>query len=103
MALPVGLHHFAVDLNDGVFQPGLHELQRLHRVIATHLGDGEVTVDEFLGHAIEPVGGTMYGSEELRAALRRHSFRVDRTWYRESLPHEHPSRRIYLIGRRDDG
>lgn len=72
-------------------------------VIATHLGAGEVTVDEFLGHAIEPVGGTMYGSEELRAALARHSFGVDRTWYRESLPHEHPSRRIYLIGRRDDG
>ena len=72
-------------------------------VIATHLGDGEVTVDEFLGHAIEPVGGTFYGSEELEAVLRRHSFRVDRSWYRDPLPHEHPSKRIYLIGRRDDG
>jgi len=72
-------------------------------VIATHLGEGEITVDEFLGHAIEPVGGTFYGSEELQAVLRHHSFRVERSWYRDPLPHEHPSKRIYLMGRRDPG
>ena len=72
-------------------------------VIAAHLGEGEITVGEFLGQAIRPVGGTFYGSEELEAVLRHQSFRVDRTWYRGPLPHEHPSPRIYLIGRRDDG
>jgi ubiquinone/menaquinone biosynthesis C-methylase UbiE len=34
-------------------------------VVATHLGEGLITLDEFLGHAIEPMGGTFYRNEEL--------------------------------------
>jgi len=71
-------------------------------VIATHLGEGEITVDGLLGHAFDPIGGTFYGAEELQAVLHSCSFLVERSWYRDPLPHEHRSRRIYLISRRDD-
>jgi ubiquinone/menaquinone biosynthesis C-methylase UbiE len=68
-------------------------------VVATHLGGGEVQVDQFLGHQIGAVGGTLYEEEELRADLARQSFTVERSVRRDPLPHEHPSERIYLIAR----
>jgi ubiquinone/menaquinone biosynthesis C-methylase UbiE len=71
-------------------------------VVATHLGGGEICIQEFLGHQIEPVGGTFYGDEELRDALDRSSFSVERAWHRDPLPHEHQSERIYLLARRVD-
>jgi ubiquinone/menaquinone biosynthesis C-methylase UbiE len=85
-------------------------LSEIHRVlvpegvlvVATHLGHGEVYVDEFLGHEIAPVGGTLYTEEELRHELERRSFRVEQTRRRGPLPHEHPSERIYLTARRED-
>jgi ubiquinone/menaquinone biosynthesis C-methylase UbiE len=72
-------------------------------VVATHLGVGEVCIQEFLGHRIEPVGGTLYGDAELRDAIARSSFTVEEAWYRDPLPHEHPSQRIYLLARRVEG
>ncbi len=71
-------------------------------VVATHLGHGEVYVDEFLGHQIDPVGGTLYGEEELRLELERRSFRVEQARRRGPLPHEHQSERVYLTARRED-
>jgi ubiquinone/menaquinone biosynthesis C-methylase UbiE len=71
-------------------------------VVATHLGHGEVYIDEFLGHQIEPVGGTLYAEEELRLELERRSFRVEQARRRGPLSHEHQSERIYLTARRED-
>jgi ubiquinone/menaquinone biosynthesis C-methylase UbiE len=85
-------------------------LREIHRVlvpdgtlvIATHLGDGEVYTNQFLGHEIETVGGTLYDEAELRDALVRQSFVVEQSRRRGPLPHEHQSQRIYLIVRRSD-
>ena len=71
-------------------------------VVAAHLGVGEICMREFLGHQIEPVGGTFYGDAELRDALDRSFFSVGKAWHRDPLPHEHQSQRIYLLARRVD-
>jgi ubiquinone/menaquinone biosynthesis C-methylase UbiE len=80
---------------------GLAEFRRVLAVgggllIATHLGEGEVFMDEFLGHQVATVGGTLFQDPELREALERHSFTIEDVRLRDSLPHEHSSRRIYL-------
>jgi SAM-dependent methyltransferase len=69
-------------------------------VVATHLGVGDLSIHEFLGHEIEPVGGTLYGDAELRKALDRSFFSVETAWHRDPLPHEHQTQRIYLLARR---
>jgi ubiquinone/menaquinone biosynthesis C-methylase UbiE len=82
-------------------------LKEIHRVLAadgrlvlaTHLGEGEIQMDEFLGHAVSPFGGTFYAPDELVAQLRRQSFSVEESQYRDPLPHEYQSQRIYLIAR----
>jgi ubiquinone/menaquinone biosynthesis C-methylase UbiE len=71
-------------------------------VVATHLGGGEICIHEFLGHEIEPVGGTFYGEEELRDELVRQSFSVEMSLQRDPLPHEHQSKRVYVMARRVD-
>jgi len=84
---------------------GLDELGRVLvpgglLVIAAHLGEGHVTFDEFLGHRIEPTGGTFFGEDELSGALGRARFVIEHRRTRGALPHEHPSERLYLIARR---
>jgi ubiquinone/menaquinone biosynthesis C-methylase UbiE len=82
-------------------------LMEIHRVLtsdgrlvlATHLGEGEVQMDELLGHAVSPVGGTFYAPDELQDELRRQSFSIETSQQRDPLPHEHQSKRIYLIAR----
>jgi SAM-dependent methyltransferase len=69
-------------------------------VIATHLGQGEVYVPELLGHPLQPMGGTMYGDDELQGVVERHHFRVEQLRHREPLSHEYSSNRIYLTARR---
>ncbi len=70
-------------------------------VLATHLGAGEITVSELLGHTFEPMGGTFYPDGELERAVTAASFVVDDVRTRDPLPHEHPSRRVYLTARLD--
>ena len=69
-------------------------------VVATHLGEAEVYSNEFLGHDIATVGGTLYREDELLAALDTQSYVVETVQRRGPLPHEHDSERIYLTCRR---
>jgi SAM-dependent methyltransferase len=83
---------------------GLAEFRRIlpsagRLLIATHVGEGEIFMDEFLGHEIATVGGTFYRDEELREALERHSFGIEDVQLRDALPHEFPSTRIYVRAR----
>ncbi len=71
-------------------------------VVSTHLGEGEVYNNEFLGHKIDPVGGTLYRDHELLAALDSQSFAIEEVHYRDPLPHEHNTKRIYATCRRAD-
>jgi SAM-dependent methyltransferase len=66
-------------------------------VLATHLGEGEVYSGSLLGHEFEPVGGTLYADGELQQELTAQSFVVERAAYRDPLPHEHQTNRIYLV------
>jgi SAM-dependent methyltransferase len=66
-------------------------------LLAAHLGEGEVFVDEFLGHQIEAVGGTLYGADELSRIVERHGYSIKEVLFRDPLPHEHQSKRIYLL------
>ena len=83
-------------------------LAELHRVltsdglllIATHLGEGEVFVSEFLGHQIDSVGGTLYGEDQLLEAFERQKYSIEDVNLRDPLPHEHPSQRIYILARK---
>ena len=92
-------------------QPALRTaLAEIHRilkpsgsfVVATHLGEGEVYSNQFLGHDIETVGGILYRDDELLAVLDSHSFLIEEVHYRDPLPHEHNTQRIYLSCRRTD-
>jgi ubiquinone/menaquinone biosynthesis C-methylase UbiE len=85
---------------------GLAEIRRVlstggRLLIATHLGEGEKYTEEFLGHRIASVGGTMYREPELRAALERQSFAIENIQTRHPLDNEYPSQRIYLTARMD--
>lgn len=71
-------------------------------VVATHLGESEVYNSTFLGHEIETVGGTLYGEDELVGVLESQSFVIEDIRWRDPLPHEHESRRIYLTSRFTD-
>jgi ubiquinone/menaquinone biosynthesis C-methylase UbiE len=69
-------------------------------LVATHLGVGDVVVEEFLGHRVDPVGGALYGDDEVREAVTAAGFAVEREERRTALAHEHPGERIYLLVRR---
>jgi ubiquinone/menaquinone biosynthesis C-methylase UbiE len=93
------------NLPRAALQTALAEIHRILKasgtlVVATHLGEAEVYSSEFLGHDIETVGGTLYRDDELLAVLDSHSFIVEEVHYRDPLPHEHDTERIYLTCRR---
>jgi SAM-dependent methyltransferase len=69
-------------------------------LLATHLGEGDLYMREFLGHEIEPVGGALYGRAELLDRILAAGFAVEAEEQREPLSHEHNSQRIYLLARR---
>ena len=69
-------------------------------LLATHLGDGDVYIDEFLGHRIEPLGGALYQRDELLAHLDAAGFVIDAEEHREPLSHEAETHRIYILARR---
>jgi SAM-dependent methyltransferase len=68
--------------------------------VATHLGDGDVVLEEFLGHRIEPMAGALHDRDDLVGRLVRAGFVVIEEHQRDPLPHEYPSRRLYLLARR---
>jgi ubiquinone/menaquinone biosynthesis C-methylase UbiE len=68
-------------------------------VLAMHLGDGDVVMEEFLGHAVAPVGGALYAEDALRAALERAAFEIVTSRRRHGLAHEAATERVYLTGR----
>lgn len=70
-------------------------------VVATHLGDGNVCIDELLGHRISTIGGTLYRREELVEQLASAGFQIALERQRGPLPHEHSSQRIYLLAKCD--
>jgi ubiquinone/menaquinone biosynthesis C-methylase UbiE len=67
---------------------------------ATHLGDGEVYTDRFLGHAIATTGGTLYSDREIVDQMSSRGFRIESSKQRGPLAHEHQSQRIYLLATR---
>ena len=69
-------------------------------VTAMHLGDGDVFVEEFLGHRVGTVGGALYGRDELVDLLGVSGFDVEVERQRAPMAHEHDSQRLYLLARR---
>jgi SAM-dependent methyltransferase len=69
-------------------------------LVATHIGEGEVYTDQFLGHDIATTGGTLYSEDEITDRVSSSGFKVGWSEVRDSLAHEHPSRRIYLLATR---
>jgi len=66
-------------------------------LLATHLGEGEVFTETFLGHDIATTGGTLYSEQQVIAAVTLHGFKVVMSAIRLAMAHEHASRRIYLL------
>ena len=82
----------------------LAELARVLRpggvlALATHLGEGDVRIDRFLDHDVEPMAGALHDRDELVALLAAVGLTVAREWRRGALPHEHPTERLYLLAR----
>jgi SAM-dependent methyltransferase len=94
------IHHFP----RSALGAALAEIRRILKpvgllVVVTHLGESEVYSSEFLGHKIETVGGTLYRKGEILDALQNQSFVVEDVRYREPLPNERESKRIYVTSR----
>lgn len=68
-------------------------------LLATHLGEGEVYIDEFLGHRIRSMGGALYRRDEIVTLLAEARLGVEIERHRSPLPHEADTRRIYLLAR----
>jgi ubiquinone/menaquinone biosynthesis C-methylase UbiE len=84
--------------------PALAELRRVLAaggvlVAATHLGEGDVVVEEFLGHVDHPFAGALHGRDEFVRALDAAGFRVEEEQTRGPLPHEYASQRLYVLCR----
>ena len=95
------LQHLPRTELDGV----LAELARVSRpegvlAVATHLGDGDVVLEEFLGHRIDPMAGALHDRDDLVDRLLRAGYSVAEEHQRDPLPHEYPSRRLYVVARR---
>jgi ubiquinone/menaquinone biosynthesis C-methylase UbiE len=71
-------------------------------LLATHLGEGEVFINEFLGHQIASTGGSLYSPQEIADQVTSGGFVVERSETRSPLSHEHQSERIYLLASRTD-
>ncbi len=65
----------------------------------THLGEGDVFIDEFLGHPIDSVGGCLYRRDELIRHLEAAGFDLEVERQRGPLDHEADTQRIYLLVR----
>ena len=95
------LHHVPLSELDAV----LAETARVLRpggalLLGTHLGEGEVYSDSFLGREIATTGGTLYGAPELTDRVSSAGFVVSARETRDPLAHEHQTRRVYLLAER---
>jgi SAM-dependent methyltransferase len=84
--------------------PVLGELRRVLAAdglltVATHLGDGDLHMDEFLGHRIATMAGAFHDRSSLLDLLAASGFDLEHEWQRDPLPHEYGSRRLYLLTR----
>lgn len=69
-------------------------------LVATHEGEGELaSPSEWLGHAVDALGATLFSEAELVGAFEAASFTVLHVRRREPLPHEHQGPRIYVTAR----
>ena len=70
-------------------------------LIATHVGEGEIYSEtDWMGHAIAPIGGTLYTTDELLGQLTSASFVVESIGERDPLPDERRGPRTYILARR---
>jgi SAM-dependent methyltransferase len=86
--------------------PVLVEMARVVRPggalgLAVHLGEGEIHGgDEWLGHRVERLALTLFGVEELLAAVDAGGFTVVSARQRDPLPHERQGPRLYVSATR---
>ena len=69
-------------------------------LLGTHLGEGEVYADSFLGHDIATTGGTLYPEDELTVRVASAGFGLVTRASRQPLSNERQSQRIYLLAER---
>ena len=69
-------------------------------LLSTHLGEGKIFTDQFLGHHIATTGGTLYSRQDITDGVSSSGFVVERCETRGPLAHEHQSQRIYLLAKR---
>ncbi len=94
------LHHLPRrDLLSALFELRRVLVERGVLVIATHLGEGDVSIDEFLGHRVHPFAGALYAREELVERMAAAGFTIVVERQRAPRPNEYPSERIYVIAR----
>jgi SAM-dependent methyltransferase len=67
-------------------------------VLSAHLGEGDVLVEEFLGHRVS-LPGCLHSRDELLAAVTGAGFAVEVERQRGPLAHEYASQRLYLLAR----
>jgi SAM-dependent methyltransferase len=66
--------------------------------LSAHLGEGDVLVEEFLGHRVS-LPGCLHGRDELVAAVTGAGFTVEIERQRGPLHHEYASQRLYVMAR----
>lgn len=69
-------------------------------LLVTHLGLGDVRIEELLGHRITPVAGVLYSSEEITGLIVGAGLVLQSREQRGPLDHEYPSQRVDLLARR---
>jgi SAM-dependent methyltransferase len=67
-------------------------------VLSAHLGEGDVLVEEFLGHRVR-LPGRLHSRDELVAAVTGAGLTIEVERQRGPLPHEYASQRLYLLAR----
>lgn len=69
-------------------------------LLATHLGEGHVEIDDFLGHRIDPMGGAFHTIDEVHALLAGAGFDISLERQRRPVPGEFDTQRLYVLATR---
>lgn len=86
--------------------PGVvQELRRVLRpdalvLVAVHLGEGEIQLDELLGRRFDPIGGAFHSRAEVCGLLAEGGFEVVEEHERGPVGAEGDSRRLYVLAAR---